>query len=302
MDCQKYQQDLRKDFCKLRKAKKYVDICFVTSDGMEIFGHKSILSYLHPFWRNILQTFQSCDHDLTVMLPDYTSKEVEEWLEKLYSYSAKEDQSLKVQKPKRMEKFQKTCDKCGKEFKNVKTYHSHMMSHKPEKWKFSCGDCGKKFMTNRHLLMHSAKVHQQGLVCPDCGKSYSSDSNLKEHIKNVHNQIQYPCETCGKIFKSKTYLNSHLKLHTSNQLKICPHCEKGFKGRYYYEHLKTHDPSSWKHNCEICQEKFLTKYKLIEHEALSHTGQAHFPCDFCHQLFLTTARRALHKKTCRAKF
>ena len=42
---------------------------------------------------------------------------------------------------------------------------------------------------------------------------------------------------------------------------------------------------------------FLTKYKLLEHQSLVHTGEAHFPCPICGETFLTTARRALHKKT-----
>jgi hypothetical protein len=70
------------------------------------------------------------------------------------------------------------------------------------------------------------------------------------------------------------------------------------KGRYYYQHVQMHDPSKWKYECQHCQERFQSKYKLLEHEAVIHTGEAMFKCDKCLETFMTSARRAVHQKTC----
>ena len=56
--------------------------------------------------------------------------------------------------------------------------------------------------------------------------------------------------------------------------RSCPICQKSCKGRYYYQHIKSHDSSSYSHICKDCGDMFLTKYKLIEHQSLVHTGEA----------------------------
>ena len=197
--------------------------------------------------------------------------------------------------------LQQTCDVCLRIFNNAKTYAGHLLTHFPKKWNFKCDilGCSKPFRSSRHLQLHQFKEHQKGLTCPTCQKMYSSDSNLKDHIKNVHqNSKLFSCEiqNCRKTFSSKTYLKNHHKTHldSTQQFRTCPICQKECKGRYYYQHIKSHDSTSY--ICSDCGDKFLSKQKLVEHQSLVHTGEAHFPCSLCDQSFLTTARRALHKK------
>ncbi len=314
----KYQLNLSLQFAQMRKAGENVDVKFITSDGLISYGHRFLLSYWSFFWRQVLHDSDVSDEEITVIIPDYTSLEVETWLNGLYACNA----PVKANKiKKRKQKLPNldaikpeismelhTCSECLKTFHKFKTYYAHLRAHKPESWTVSCDKCPLKFRTNRHLLMHCAKEHGDKVKCKLCDKSYTSDSNLREHMKNVHEHLdpatlKHPCETCGKTFKSRHYLNSHLKIHNDGPFKICPHCKKSFKGRYYYQHLKTHaDPSTWKYSCAFCQERFSTKYKKIEHEALIHTNQAQFQCEFCNQMFLTTARRSLHKRNCTFRF
>jgi KRAB domain-containing zinc finger protein len=100
----------------------------------------------------------------------------------------------------------KTCEVCGKEFARRKTLYSHMLTHKPDKWKFNCSKCKQTFMTSRLMATHSAKEHSEALICQQCGKGYSSDTNLRAHMINIHNDEKLTCELCGKVFTSKAYL------------------------------------------------------------------------------------------------
>jgi DNA-directed RNA polymerase subunit RPC12/RpoP len=64
-------------------------------------------------------------------------------------------------------------------------------------------------------------------------------------------------------------------------VKVCPTCGKEVKGRYYYQHVKQHDPSAWKHECVYCGHRSLSKYKMLEHVNVAHTGDEPFACDKC---------------------
>ena len=138
--------------------------------------------------------------------------------------------------------------------------------------------------------------------------NFSKFFNYSRHLTiilgNIYELIlifpyRYTCELCGKIFSAKPYLHAHQKMHLDTRcMKKCSICDKVVTRRHYSQHLRYHDPSTWKHKCLLCQEKFMTLYKLYEHESTTHTGQPRFKCPQCEELFHTTARRAFHKKTC----
>ena len=307
-----YIQNLREAFLVQRAAAEFTDIQFVLHDGTTR-AHKMILSCSNNFWNTVLRDDDQRDGQVTVIIPEESLADVTEWLEKVYSSgsfnstksskkSRKITQALESGKSTKTSKFKQTCQQCQKVFLNYKTYLSHCWSHRPEKWKISCEECPKLlFQTKRHLMIHQSKVHGKQKKCPHCSKTLSTDANLREHIRNLHSiDAKYTCEQCGKIFSAKPYLRAHQKIHNAETrcMKKCPVCNKVVSSRHYSQHLRYHDPSTWKHNCQLCNEKFMTLYKLYEHESITHTGQPRFKCPHCEELFHTTARRAFHKKTC----
>ena len=268
--------------------------------------HKAMLYFFHPFWSDLLSSLAAETEDLTtIVIPDYDVESVEKWLDSIYLSPGEVPITVK---PKITEKVSRklstkplTCQICSKSFKSKASLYSHKQDHRPEKWRIKCKSCSEAFKTSRHLAMHNAKEHgEKSLTCVTCGKSYSTDANLRFHVMSAHSGDQFACEDCGKVFASKVYLKSHRKLLHSDEAnaKACPKCSKVFKGRYYYQHVQLHSPSKWKHECRHCLEKFQSKYKMLEHESLSHTGHAKFQCEKCDQMFLTSARRAVHRKSC----
>ena len=313
-----YQSNLIATLSAQRRNKEFVDMDIISSNGIS-HANRAIINF-HPFWHDLLQ--DRCQEKYTtVIIPDYELKFIEDWLDNLYAHCCIDYSSQAAVVPedvsnedienspnftaaaKARGNYQRRCEHCSKLFKNPKTYWTHALGHKPENWKHKCEQCrpSQSFMTKRHLMIHLSKVHdQQASVCKQCGKSYSTDANLNQHVKTSHQYSLYTCEQCGKVFKSKMSLRDHLKGHKNDasQFRTCQQCGKTFRGRYYYQHRKTHDPSQWKFQCQLCQDKFMTQSKLTEHQSLVHTGLAKFPCDQCHQMFLTQGRRSLHKKTC----
>ena len=78
----------------------------------------------------------------------------------------------------------------------------------------------------------------------------------------------------GSLFDCNHILPSFVYWLCFILYRSCPICQKSCKGRYYYQHIKSHDSSSYSHICKDCGDMFLTKYKLIEHQSLVHTGEA----------------------------
>ncbi len=326
---EEYQNSLRQSLWELQKSNTHTDIEFRACDG-SVRAHKLMLAAHNPFWKTCLQeAVNVSDEDVLVIIPDETTEAIDSLMRGLYkgttmaviSETSNEQTPMKTKHNcrgtlKRQRKVCKTsvkseeytensCDVCDKNFPDKKALTNHKLKHKPDRWKFSCDRCPpEKFMTSRAKAVHLFKVHgEQPFVCQHCGKVFSSDNNLRTHVKNVHGAEKFPCEVCGAIFGSKSYLKAHTKLkHDQSQdqsLRSCPTCDKQVRGRYYYQHIKLHAPSQWKFSCPRCGDKFMTRYKLLEHESLVHTNQPRFKCEKCESMFHTTARRSVHRKTCK---
>ena len=291
-----YQSGLRKEFQLQRECQQFTDLKIVCANGTT-HGHKALLFRANEFWKLLLLTEE--DTSTVVIMPDETLETVSLWLDTLY------DNKFSKTQPVAKLQFEKRCDQCPKVLSNYKSYLSHKWSHQPEKWRIKCKECkvdpSPTFPTKRHLMIHQSKTHGKQLKCHHCPKSFSTDANLGEHIKNVHSSQKFFCEQCGKTFSAKSYLKAHQKKHNEERsFKKCTICDKVVTSRHFSQHLKSHDISTWKYDCKAtdCQEKFMTLYKLYEHESVIHTGEPRFKCDNCDQKFLTTAKRANHKKTC----
>ena len=80
-----YILNLRKDFFAQRLAEEYTDIQFVLADGITK-AHKMIVSCSNEFWKSVLEDLRSHENDeqLTVIIPEESLSNVNEWLEKVY--------------------------------------------------------------------------------------------------------------------------------------------------------------------------------------------------------------------------
>ena len=300
-DVEEYQRGLRKEFQLQREREQFTDLKIVCANGTT-HGHKALVLNANEFWKLLLlRDVIEEDGSTVVIMPDENLETVSLWLDNLYRGHFSKSKAF----PK-ME-FERRCEKCHKVFTNYKSYLSHKWSHQPEKWRIKCKECkvgpSPTFPTKRHLMIHQSKIHGKQHECPHCSKTFSTDANLREHIKNIHSHQKFFCEQCGKVFSAKSYLKAHQKKHTEpRSMKKCTICDKVVTSRHFSQHLRSHDSSKWKYDCkaEDCHEKFMTLYKLYEHESVVHTGKPRFKCDNCDQKFLTTAKRASHKKTCLA--
>ena len=142
----------------------------------------------------------------------------------------------------------------------------------------------------RHMTMcHSNQENISGL-CEQTKKQHQLEQ-WKSKYTRQKSKVK-ACEFCGKEYETYTSLKYHIQhvcranpkrtKRSDSKPYICEHCGKGFiAGRYLYLHqVTTHDKVTSKkyareykvYSCSICNQKFLSQFKLNRHLA-SHTGQ-----------------------------
>ncbi|XP_055593393.1 zinc finger protein ZFP2-like isoform X1 [Uranotaenia lowii] len=197
------------------------------------------------------------------------------------------------------------CEHCGASFRYSTKLTTHIRIHHLNK-KLTCSICNQSFTTNfsleRHMLIHN---NQKPHVCATCGESFRRLLDLKHHMEKVHEgRNPHVCTECNKEFKTYYTLCTHRsQVHKgnppqpsrqSNNVSIeCSVCSVIFPThRELGQHIEDCHSKNYPYfECNVCQEKFITKRLLYLHKAL-HTDK--FECKICEKRFQTKQRLQQH--------
>lgn len=194
-----------------------------------------------------------------------------------------------------LEKNNKTCQYCDKEFKNDISYKRHLKIH-VTKDEFVCQICGKTLRTNTALKRHS-KIHSniRNHICPICDKGYYEAGDLTKHMKRHRGEKPHLCTVCGKSFYESNVLNTHMRSHNGDKPHKCQMCEKTFATSSQLEvHIKTHTGEK-DHVCDICGMSFALKWYLNVHKR-RHTGERPYECQICQKKFSHGGTLKIHMR------
>lgn len=197
-----------------------------------------------------------------------------------------------------------TCKLCNTRFTQSSSLIRHMRTHTGGK-PYQCNKCVQRYEFKWDLIKH-LREHKQNRIpmsntvqkivkeLPEitlkssklkakdamptcgCGKTFSTKENLRQHIVTIHMNIKnHKCPVCGKKYPYPSRLMNHMQKHTDLEIQQSSG-EKPFA-------------------CDVCDERFATKYFLTKHLEV-HTGvKQAFQCSECNKTFDDVSNYRRHK-------
>lgn len=119
--------------------------------------------------------------------------------------------------------------------------------------------------------------------------------NLATHReKHFHSLFDiFECDHCEKKFGTKARLKNHLHGVHLGQPAQCPKCLKNYRNVAVMQaHLRQHNER--KHECIICQRRFINLSALTKHIRVVHTDDHPYVCAQCGTMFRTKRSLEVH--------
>jgi hypothetical protein len=211
-----------------------------------------------------------------------------------------DQQAVKKSKQGKYMGFQPTtCDHCGVLYEKRRELVAHINSEHADKL-LQCPSCPKKFALADSIKAHSKGCHAKEVyTCRWCDMKFRTPRRLQRHIGIEHLEKSiigsktkhYNCTLCGKTFRAKQLLDGHInQRHLNMRPYKCSTCGVEF---CYVSSFKMHELMCTKSMmCELCNENFTTKTRLVEHQKTAHSAvrdtfvDAHkFRCYHCSRAY-----------------
>ena len=191
----------------------------------------------------------------------------------------KEAEEHKVSKVQNKDPSMYGCEKCKKNFKQLKSLEVHKCAIQS---KVPCPSCSK--LISKTNLSHHVKTHFSGkkLKCKKCKLSFNSADAKKQHmISKLHNS--HTCNVCRRAFTRPSLLREHLTIHVGEDDSESPDVAvDSNQSKSYY--------------CKFCKENFLSVVRLQNHMSTEHSDQGD-DCSQCGKTFFSKRGMDRHIET-----
>jgi len=191
------------------------------------------------------------------------------------------------------------CKDCGFASKSINKYYAHRQEEHVQ-YSRSCEKCGKEFRNSYAWRSHSCENGSSALVfsCDQCDFKCSKSNSLKSHVEMVHTNYSQTCEECGKTFNNSQAWNnhSHNVENSKDRNFVCDLCGKSFSRYWALEgHKKSMHEQMYHYQCSHCKRKFKNAIYAKYHSVL-HSDLNPFECSTCGLRFNRPSAAGKHRK------
>lgn len=137
---------------------------------------------------------------------------------------------------------------------------------------FACMHCPEKFHIRGTLLRHIQVDHRSKAIyqCPRCRVHYFTKKDFEAHEFNCVKLRSFECHLC-KIQMKRLFMHEvkdHMRRkHTGECVHQCQHCDEIFVSTTQLSsHLKRHHLDVMSFQCSLCKDRFATEEKWKKHE------------------------------------
>ncbi|KAK8731667.1 hypothetical protein OTU49_007417 [Cherax quadricarinatus] len=169
------------------------------------------------------------------------------------------------------------CDVCDQTFSKLTNWENHVKEHQSQKL-YLCLECNVTLSVEEDLQRHECNntaklldLETQVTETKSCISNIQSSTIMSKHI---------PCTSQDTDSKSGgTYTLSSTKESKHSPQKVINHKKKGLINISF--------------KCDVCNEKFMLKKHLKEHES-KHSGEKNYVCEICGETFSVLASFQFH--------
>lgn len=155
-----------------------------------------------------------------------------------------------------------------------------------------------------HENIHTGNLFQ----CQSCPKSFIRLQYLRKHIKRLHTNLRHICSSCNRSFLDKSSLDMHtIQNHLADTVTSryfpCRLCDDKFvtKFKLYWHKVSMHrQPDAVKFICDYCQGVFAHRKYIVRHMDV-HNDVKRFKCSHCNEHFSRKAYKHAHERRCEFK-
>lgn len=133
-----------------------------------------------------------------------------------------------------------------------------------------CNKCNLTFRTAHKTQMH-LKEHDPSETCRICMRSFTRN----QYLEHLCEGSEITCEYCQAVHKTTVDFIRHInKDHKDHRNYKCYKCARSFHTKALLEiHKPSHDKEEKRFICDICDERFRTRYLIKEHMEITHTDK-----------------------------
>ncbi|XP_058820044.1 zinc finger protein 569 [Topomyia yanbarensis] len=163
---------------------------------------------------------------------------------------------------------------------------------------YACSVCDQVFLHKSNYMKHQRRHEPPGgFICSLCQQPFTTDWDRNQHKRNEHSVFR--CRLCKKEFPVEDDYNNHVQSEhdgRDREYDVCPSCGQQFRS---VAQLKVHIASKCgedkKHECNICQSRYLTQASLNAH-MIKHNGEKSHLCNYCGVSFLNKGQLKVHER------
>ena len=126
----------------------------------------------------------------------------------------------------------------------------------------------------------------------DLSTDVKQENEAEGHDSLANDKRSNQCNLCGKHFTTTKSRDRHVMVVHENPKKRSPKSKVDQSSKPKKKKIRQNGPKE--RVCDVCDAKFPSRDKLIEHKSIDHFEN--YPCKICGKIFRTHNRLQIHKK------